>query len=302
MTAKKRYLVTGRQGQVVQSLLERCRQSDDIELFAVGRPDIDLTEPETLEAIIDHLNPDLVVSAAAYTAVDQAETDEQQAWAVNASGPGELARIVSQRNIPLVHLSTDYVFDGSSTRAYVETDPVSPLGVYGRTKLEGERRIQAAADNVAILRTAWVFSPFGKNFVKTMLRVAETRESLNVVDDQIGNPTSALDIADGILAVAANLFASQDVALRGVFHMTGSGEASWADFAKYIFSISSAEGGPHADISPIPTSAYPTPARRPANSRLDCSKLSTIHGVRLADWKLTTQEIVKRLVQAKACL
>lgn len=299
MMKRKRYLVTGREGQVVRSLIECCAGRDDIDLVAVGRPELDLSQPETLAAVMDSLKPDLIISAAAYTAVDQAETEEAHALGVNADGPGELARLAATRNVPMVHLSTDYVFDGLNDRPYVETDPVAPIGVYGRTKLEGERRIQAASENVAILRTAWVYSPFGKNFAKTMLRVADRQDSLNVVDDQIGNPTSALDIADGILAVAANLLVSRDVALRGVFHMTASGEASWADFAREIFAVSAVEGGPSAEIDPIPTSAYPTPARRPANSRLRCSKLEVQHGICLPDWRRSTQKIIKRLVQTR---
>lgn len=293
-----RYLVTGREGQVVQSLIERSAGRDDITLVAVGRPDLDLARPETLAAVLDDVKPDLIISAAAYTAVDQAETDEAMAMAANAEAPGELARLAALRTIPIVHLSTDYVFDGSKTGPYVEADPVSPLGAYGRTKLEGERRVQQATDNFAILRTAWVYSPFGKNFAKTMLRVAEMRDSLNVVDDQVGNPTSALDIADAILMVADNLLTRNDPALRGIFHMTGTGEASWADFAREIFAISSTEGGPSAEVASIPTSAYPTPAKRPANSRLDCSRLELAHGVRLPDWRQSTRDIIERLVKA----
>lgn len=294
----RRYLVTGREGQVVQSLIERSAGRDDITLVAVGRPDLDLARPETLAAVLDDVKPDLIVSAAAYTAVDQAETDEAMAMAVNAAGPAELARLAALRSIPIVHLSTDYVFDGSKAGAYAESNPVSPLGAYGRTKLEGERRIQDATDNFAILRTAWVHSPYGKNFAKTMLRMAQMRDSLTVVDDQVGNPTSALDIADAILTVADNLLARNDPALRGIFHMTGMGEASWAGFAREIFAVSSAKGGPSADVVSIPTSAYPTPAKRPANSSLDCAKLEHTHGVRLPDWRQSTRNIIERLVKA----
>lgn len=298
--SRRRYLVTGQDGQVAQSLRERCYGSDAIELLAVGRPSLDLSRPEALGAVIDSLKPDLIVSAAAYTGVDQAENDEAQALAVNAIGPAELARIAAARGIPLVHLSTDYVFDGTKDGHYQETDSVSPLGVYGRTKLEGERRIEAVSENVAILRTAWVYSPFGKNFAKTMLRLADTRSTLNVVSDQLGNPTSALDIADGILTVAANLLASRDMALRGVFHMTGSGDTSWAGFAEEIFNVSSYDGGPYAAVCRIPSSAYPTQAVRPANSRLDCSKLQAAHGIKLPDWRISIKQVIARLVQTKS--
>lgn len=300
MTQPRRYLVTGREGQVVRSLIERSAGRDDLELIAVGGPELDLARPETLAAVINGVKPDLIVSAAAYTDVDQAETNEAQALVVNADGPGELARLAAARDIPIVQLSTDYVFDGSKDGPYTETDLVSPLGAYGRTKLEGERRVQEATQNFVILRTAWVYSPFGKNFPKTMLRLAQTRDSLTVVEDQVGNPTSALDIADAILVVAKNLLSRSDPALRGVFHMTGTGDVSWDDFAREIFAVSSAEGGPSADVISSPTSAYPTPARRPANSTLECSKLEAVHGVRLPGWRQSTRHVVSSLNSTKS--
>ena len=187
----------------------------------------------------------------------------------------------------------------SCTRPYTEDDPVEPLGAYGRSKLAGEQAVAAATPDHAILRTAWVYSPFGGNFVTTMLRLAETRDELGVVADQRGNPTSAHDIADGVMAVAANLIADRDPALRGVFHMTGSGEASWAEFAQAIFAASAASGGPTATVRAITTAEYPTPARRPANSRLDCSLLQARHGVRLGDWREATEAVVARLNLAR---
>ncbi|MCM2292017.1 dTDP-4-dehydrorhamnose reductase [Allorhizobium sp. BGMRC 0089] len=295
MSGVRRILVTGREGQVVQALIEKAKARADIELIALGRPDLDLASISSLAPAVDRVNPDLIVSAAAYTAVDQAESEEAQALVVNGAGPGELARIAAARAIPIVHLSTDYVFDGEKTSPYLETDPVAPLGAYGRTKLAGERLVSAANADHVILRTAWVYSPFGKNFLKTMLRLAETRDGLNVVADQHGNPTSALDIADAVLSVADNLLSSDKPDLRGVFHMTGSGEASWADFAAEIFRISAEAGGPSAQVSPIPSSAYPTPAKRPMNSRLDCAKLAVCHGVQLPDWRVSTRLVVERL-------
>ena len=178
---------------------------------------------------------------------------------------------------------------------YLETDPVGPTSVYGRTKLAGERAVAQATSNHVILRTAWVYSPFGRNFLKTMLLLAESRDRIDVVDDQIGNPTSALDIADGILAVAGNLLADDAARLRGTFHMTGSGFASWADFAAEIFAASNHYGGPTAEVRRIPTTAYSTPVRRPANSYLDCGKLERVHGVGLPDWRSAILKIVARL-------
>ncbi|MDQ0456944.1 dTDP-4-dehydrorhamnose reductase [Rhizobium paknamense] len=296
MSMRRRYLVTGLQGQVVQSLVERAAARQDVEILAVGRPQIDLAAPDGIVDAVLALKPDIVISAAAYTAVDQAESDEAAALTVNGQGPAALAKAAAMLDIPVLQISTDYVFDGSKPAPYLESDPVAPLGVYGRSKLEGERAVAAATDNHAILRTAWVYSPFGKNFLKTMLKLAETRDELNVVDDQRGNPTSALDIADAVLAVASNLIASRDAALRGVFHMTGSGEASWAEFAAEIFRISAERGGPSAKVNPIPSSAYPTPAKRPANSRLDCGKLTAVHGVTLPSWQASTAEVVARML------
>jgi dTDP-4-dehydrorhamnose reductase len=230
--------------------------------------------------------------------VDEAESESDAAFAVNADGPGAVGKAARKLGVPLIHLSTDYVFDGSKAEPYVEDDFPAPTGVYGASKLAGEEVVLATHTNVAILRTAWVYSPFGANFVKTMLRLAADRDEVGVVADQRGNPTSALDIADGVLAVAANLVANDDPALRGIFHMTSSGQASWAEFAEEIFADSAAAGGPSASVRHITTADYPTPAKRPANSRLDSSKLEQAHGVRLPDWRRSTAEVVRRLVAA----
>ena len=294
----RRYLVTGQEGQVVRSLVERASRHQDIEVLPLGRPALDLARIDTIEAAILGAKPDVIVSAAAYTAVDQAETDEANAFAINAAAVGEIGRVAKALGIPVVHLSTDYVFDGEKASAYVETDPVNPLGVYGRSKLDGERLLAASGADHAILRTAWVFSPYGKNFLRTMLRVAETRDDLNVVADQIGNPTSALDIADAVFKVGDNLLASDDARLRGVFHMTGSGDASWAEFASEIFAVSGKNGGQTATVHPITTAEYPTPAKRPQNSRLNCGKLAAEHGVSMPDWQSSTSEVVRRLLSA----
>lgn len=293
---KLRFLVTGLTGQVAVALAEKTAGRDDVELLRLGRPELDLADTAKIAPTVEALRPDLILSVAAYTAVDAAESDEAAALAVNGDAPGALGRAAARLGVPVVHLSTDYVFDGDKPAPYVETDPTGPIGAYGRTKLAGERALAAATGNHAILRTAWVHSPFGKNFVKTMLRLAETRDRVGVVADQIGNPTSALDIADGLLTVATNLLAGTDPARRGVFHMTGAGEATWADFAEEIFRVSATLGGPSAAVDRIPTSAYPTPARRPKNSRLDCGLIERAHGVRLPDWRASTETVVRRLI------
>lgn len=297
--ARRRIAVTGRDGQVVRALLEQGQTDDRFEIVALGRPTLDLAAPDGLDATLRQCGPDVIVSAAAYTAVDQAEAEESTAAVVNGVAAGRIATTAASLGIPVIHLSTDYVFDGSKPEPYAESDAPAPMSAYGRTKLAGERAVALATDNHVILRTAWIYSPFDRNFLKTMLRLAENRDRINVVDDQIGNPTCALDIAEGILTIAANLLASDAPDLRGLFHMTGAGEASWADFAEEIFTHSAVAGGPVAAVDRIPSCQYPTPARRPANSRLDCSKLDRTHGVRLADWRLSTAATVARIVRSQ---
>jgi len=290
-----RLVVTGSQGQVVRALAERGPQTD-VEVVALGRPQLDLLQPAKIFAALEAAKPDVVVSAAAYTAVDLAESNAAEAHAINAVGAGEVARAAARLGVPVVHLSTDYVFDGALDRPYREDDPTGPIGEYGRGKLAGEQAVAVANPDHAILRTAWVYSPFGKNFVRTMLNLAATREEINVVADQRGSPTSAHDIADGVIRVARNLRSSTSPGVRGTFHMTAAGEATWAEFAEAIFALSRAAGGPAARVNPIPTSAYPTPARRPANSRLDNARLAREHGVSLPLWRDALAVCMARLV------
>jgi len=295
-----RIVVTGVAGQVARSLVERGMALGHV-VLPLGRPHFDLAsgDADAFRAVLEMTRPEAIVSAAAYTAVDKAESEPELAFAVNAIGAGHVAEAAAALNVPLVQLSTDYVFSGDGSRAWREDDPTGPQGVYGASKLAGERAVLAACPNSAVLRTAWVYSPFGSNFVKTMLRLAETRDEVGVVADQIGNPTSALDIADGVLAVAANLIGRADPALRGVFHMAGAGEASWADLAEAVFAASAVRGGPAAQVRRIATSDYPTPARRPANSRLDCTRLAEIHGVRLPQWRGSLETVIDRLVSGE---
>jgi dTDP-4-dehydrorhamnose reductase len=291
-----RIAVTGRNGQVVRSLIERAL-ADNIDVQTVARPEVDLARPEMVEAALIDLRPDAIVNAAAYTAVDLAESEPSLAYQVNGAGAAAAARAAAKLKVPIVQLSTDYVFDGSLDRPYREDDPTKPLGVYGDSKLSGEHAVSAASDNHVILRTAWVYSPFGKNFARTMLALADKREQLSVVSDQRGTPTNALDIADGIIAVVRNLLdrpSAQE--LRGIFHMTGGGDTNWAEFATAIFAASAAAGGPSARVVPITTAEYPTPARRPANSRLDNGRLVNIHGVRLPHWQQSLQGCIGRII------
>ena len=267
------------------------------EIVAVGRPGFDLAgDPDDIAATISRERPDAVISAAAYTAVDHAEQDRDLARAVNVGGAEAVAAAAKQLGIPLLHLSTDYVFDGRKETPYVESDPTCPASVYGETKRDGEDAVFRCFDNVAILRTAWVYSPFGSNFVKTMLRLAHERDEITVVADQFGNPTSALDVAGGLLTIAENMVSSDSAEFRGTFHMAASGSANWAEFAEAIFKASGEHGGPSAQIRPIGTDDYPTKAIRPANSRLNCAKLELVHGVRLPHWKTSVETTVERLV------
>lgn len=292
-----RLAVTGLNGQVVTALLERAGER---EIVALSRPVLDLAELSTIAPAIEAAKPEAIISAAAYTAVDKAESERDLAFAVNAEGAGEIGRVAEKLGVPVIHLSTDYVFNGQKTAPYVEDDAVAPLGVYGASKLAGEQALAAATANHAILRTAWVYSPFGNNFLKTMLRVGADRDELRVVADQFGTPTSALDIADGILLVAQNLVRQPaNAEMRGIFHMTGNGEAHWADFAEAIFAASAKLNGPSAQVTPITTDEYPTPAPRPTNSRLDCTRLAKVHNVSLPDWRISTEETVARLVKSQ---
>lgn len=292
-----RMIVTGTQGQVARALIERGA-AEKIDIVAIGRPELDLADPQGVERALARIEGDVIVNAAAYTAVDKAESEEDLATRINGEGAGAVARAAAARGLPLLHLSTDYVFDGAAERPYREDDAVSPVGAYGRSKLAGERAVAASSARAAIFRAAWVYSPFGANFVKTMLRLGATREDVSVVADQWGAPTHALDIADALIAIARKMRAEpQNTELAGVFHLTGSGEATWADFAEEIFAEAARQGRKPVTVRRIPTKDYPTPARRPANSRLCNEKLGRVFGVALPDWRISTRACVARLLR-----
>ena len=292
-----RIAVTGKSGQVVRALLERGAAAGH-EVVAIGRPELDLAEAVGATGAFAAVTPDVIVSAAAYTAVDKAESEAELAHAINARGAGAVARAAADLGVPVIHLSTDYVFDGSKSTAWVESDPVAPLGVYGASKLAGEEAVLVSGARAVVLRVAWVFSPFGTNFVKTMLRLTESRDRIGVVADQVGAPTSALDIADAVLTIAKTLVERpSEPDFLGVFHMGASGpDASWADFAEAIFTGKSARGAKAPAVDRIPTSAYPTPTKRPAQSRLESSKLAAVHGVSLPDWRGSLETVLDRLL------
>lgn len=235
-------LVTGRHGQLAQSLLD-TKLSPSTEIVALGRPHLDVTRPGTVVEAVDKVAPQLVVNAAAYTAVDNAETEPADAFAINASGAGHVAEVCGRLSIPLIHISTDYVFDGTKDAAYEETDPASPIGVYGKTKLEGERLVTVATREHIILRTAWLTSPFGRNFVRTMLQLAVDRREVSVVDDQIGSPTHGPHLARAII-VMANLVGKGALSDPwGIYHACSPSCATWCDVARYVFQQSARYGG-----------------------------------------------------------
>lgn len=293
-------LVTGKRGQLVQSLLERAARFPELVVTAVGRPELDLAVPGTIAAAIAAATPDLVINAAAYTAVDQAEDEPDAAFRINAAAAGEVAAAARAAGARLIQLSTDYVFDGLADAPYAEGAATNPAGVYGRTKLEGERCVVAAHPQAAIVRTAWVYSPFGKNFVRTMLSLARTRDALSVVADQHGNPSSALDIADGLLTLARGWAKGGEIGLGGTYHLAGTGRASWFDLAQAVFAESRALGGPSASVTPIATVDYPTRAARPANSELDCARFERDFGYRMPDWRGSVAPVVARLLGEEA--
>ncbi len=284
-------LVVGKEGQVARALV----QAGGPEVTALGRPELDLQDHASLAAALHAHRPDVVACVGAYTAVDLAESEPETAHRINAEGPGALAQLCAAANTPLLHVSTDYVFDGGKDGAYGEGDAVAPQGVYGRTKAEGEARVARLCPRHVILRTAWVFDASGKNFLRTMLRLARTRARIGVVADQFGAPTYAPHIADGLLRVARNVLASERPEHYGVFHMSAAGACSWADFAEAIFQASAEQGGPSALVDRISTMDYPTPAKRPANSRLSCEKIAQVHGVRLPAWRAGMIQCLDRI-------
>ena len=288
-------LVTGRDGQVAQCLAERIGTSGHEVVFA-ARPEFDLADSGSIICVLDSVKPQVVVSAAAYTAVDQAEDEPGLARAINAGGPATIAGWCAANGARMIHLSTDYVFPGTGTKAHVETDETGPQGVYGQTKLEGEIAIREKLTEHLIMRTAWVYSIYGKNFIKTMLKVAESRPELNVVADQFGNPTSAHDIADAIFHVLGKWKTGETTGLGQTYHVAGTGEAVWADLAEVTFAASAALGGPVSKVHRITSDAYPTKAKRPANSRLDCTKFARDFAWHSTDWRKSAADVVARLI------
>jgi dTDP-4-dehydrorhamnose reductase len=278
-----RVLVAGREGQVARALVARFAGHD---VRALEPPELDLTNDASIAAAMAQAQPDLVVNAAAYTAVDKAEDHEALAFAVNCDGAARLAAAAAAAGAPFVHFSTDYVFDGRKGAPYLETDPPSPLGVYGRSKEAGERAVLAANPRSVVLRTAWVCSPDGANFVKTMLRLAAERDELRVVADQHGAPTFAADLADAVAVLAPRLLDPRAGAdAFGLFHLTGAPHTTWHGFTAEILAQAAQRGRKPPRLTAVATADYPTRAARPADGRLDCSRIGRVHGITPADWR-----------------
>jgi dTDP-4-dehydrorhamnose reductase len=279
-------LVFGQTGQVARELALRVPAG--VDLTCVDRLRADLSDPATCAAAVFAADADVVINAAAWTAVDRAEAEEDAATVVNGAAPTAMARAAAARGLPFLQISTDYVFDGAGTVPFAPEHPTGPLGAYGRSKLAGESGVRDAAGRYVILRTSWVVSAHGANFVKTMLRLGAERDALNVVADQVGGPTPAADIADALFTIAR---AMVDGHAGGTYHLSGAPDTSWADFARAIMAGAALD----CRITDIPSSAYPTPARRPMNSRLDCTSLFRDFGIGRPDWRMGLHDILKGL-------
>ncbi len=286
-------LVTGGSGQLATSLV----RLGGPRIHRVGRPAFDFDQPDTIKTVFAAISPVAVVNAAAWTAVDAAETAVEAATRANRDGPELLARLCAEAGIPLLHVSTDYVFDGDKGVPYIETDPVSPTGVYGRTKAEGEQAAMAANLRTVVLRTSWVYSATGKNFVRTMINAGEKNATLRVVGDQRGAPTASDDLAAAILSILALIERDgwQDL-YAGIFHIAGTGETTWHGLAVAALEAARPHGRVMPEVIAIRTAEWPTPARRPADSRLDCDKLERVFGVRLPPWRASLIRTVDELL------
>jgi dTDP-4-dehydrorhamnose reductase len=289
-------LVAGGAGQLATALAAQ----GGTRIHRVGRPEFDFDRPDSIAATFAAANPCLVVNAAAYTAVDAAESDAAAAFRANRDGPAELARLCAAAGVPLIHVSTDYVYDGTKPISYVETDAVAPQSVYGASKLAGETAVLASGARALILRTAWVYAATGRNFVRTMLTLGQTRDSLRVVADQHGCPTAAADLASAILSIMGRIeTGGWDESWPAVFHAAGSGETTWHGLATAVFENAARHGAKTpASLAAITTAEYPTPARRPANSRLDCSRLHAVFGLRLPHWRDSLARTIDAILTA----
>jgi dTDP-4-dehydrorhamnose reductase len=280
-------LVTGSNGQLGQSLQFIAKNYIDIEFVFCSSSELDITNLNNIKQVFKQFKPSFCINAAAYTAVDKAESELEKARLINVIGPKNLAEVCNQNNCILLHISTDFVFDGTKKMPYTEDDFPNPTGVYGKTKLEGEQVIQATFDNYFIIRTSWVYSQFGNNFMKTMLRLASERDTISVVNDQIGTPTNAVDLAETLLLIIAKC-QTEPVEVFGIYNFSSQGQCSWYDFAQKIFELNNTT----INLLPIPTSSFPTPAKRPKYSVLDKSKIKTAFNIEIKSWEESLKAVI----------
>lgn len=291
--AVPRILVTGGRGQL-GSCLSDIVWPRPVDLHLPTRDELDLSDPQSITSLFADNRYDVVINAGAYTAVDRAESDVVAAFEVNALGPAALAAVTRASNTPLIQVSTDYVFGGNLQRPYNEDDATGPIGVYGASKLAGELAVRSGNPRSVVLRTAWVLSPYGSNFLKTMLRLAVDRRLVRVVGDQVGCPTSARDIGGALVTIACRMMDDPGAPV-GTYHFCNEGQASWAELARHIFGLSGAMGGPSAEVEDIATAEYPTPARRPYNSILSTARLEADYGVRPRPWREAVASIMNEM-------
>jgi dTDP-4-dehydrorhamnose reductase len=298
MKKSRPVLVAGQTGQLASALVALADQRR-VPLIAIGLPELDITDAGSIETIVKTHSPCAIINAAAYTLVDKAESEPDAAFKINCDGAAYLAQAAARLDIPFVHVSTDYVFDGKKPTPYVEDDNASPLNVYGRSKRQGEIAVLHAYPAAIIIRTSWVYSPHGQNFVKTMLRLSKTHDHIRVVDDQHGAPTSARDIAQAILQINQQIEGGEAKYPGGIYHLAAAGETTWYGFASAIFADWASRGRQVPSLEAITTADYPTPARRPPNSRLNCSKAAHVFGIRLPAWQQALEPCLDELVASE---
>jgi dTDP-4-dehydrorhamnose reductase len=291
-------LVAGKTGQLARCLVDVAEQRG-LPIIAVGRPEFDLEDSGSIDRAVDAALPRAIVNAAGYTAVDRAESEPERAFAVNRDGAERLAATARRLQIPFLHVSTDYVFDGRKSSAYFEDDIPCPLGVYGRSKLEGELAVMDTNPDALVFRTSWVYSPYGTNFLKTVLRLADTRDIVRVVDDQRGAPTAAIDVASAIVDALAQVNEKTVQTRAGIYHMTAAGETTWCGFARVIFSGWHDRGHRVPVLEPIASADYPSLVERPANSRLDCGKIDRVFGIRMPLWSASLEACLDIIAAAQ---
>lgn len=288
-------LIIGSKGQLGSELVRKCKRND-FSFLGLDLPEFNITDPPQVKKIFADFKPSIVINASAYTNVDKAETEPEIAFAVNSDGPANLAASCDKSRIPIIHISTDYVFDGSKSQPYAESDPVSPLGVYGKSKEEGESRLRSILKQHIILRTSWLYGAYGNNFVKTMLRLGNEKETIKVVSDQYGCPTCASDLAEAIMNISKQITQNLEIAC-GTYHYCGSGITTWHKFAKAIFEIASQyQNYKVSSVEAITTAQYPTRAKRPPFSALDCSLIKKHFGINTKPWQESLGKTIERIL------